>query len=177
VRTVLQHAWAEFEHATRYKGQVPEEHVPDLDRRFTLAAGLLELADREFSLIHDRLQSAPGDELPESDDTDPRISGPDLATFLAEQYADAGWSRPDHYTWIAGLLLELGVTSLDELGTYLEGVDSEELNHRMGYRHPPTAVRRLDDALLFLFDGRYVALHGNAHRAALLQTRLEKIRA
>ncbi len=177
VRTVLQHAWAEFEHATRYKGQIPEEHVPDLDRRFTLAAGLLELADREFSLIHERLQSTPADELPEVDETDPRISGPDLATFLAEQYGDAGWSRPDHYTWIAGLLLELGIASLDELGHYLDEVDSDDLNRRMGYRHPPTAVRRLDDALLSLFESRYVLLHGNAHRQALLSTRLEKIRA
>ena len=32
--------------------------MPDLDRRFTLAAGLLELADREFSPIRDRLQAA-----------------------------------------------------------------------------------------------------------------------
>jgi predicted RNase H-like nuclease/ppGpp synthetase/RelA/SpoT-type nucleotidyltranferase len=177
VRTVLQHAWAEFEHATRYKGEVPAEHVPDLDRRFTLAAGLLELADREFSLIHDRLQGAPADELPEADDTDPRISGPDLATFLGERYADAGWSRPDHYTWITGLLLELGIASLEELAGHLDAVDSAELNRRLGYGKPPTAVRRLDDALLFLFDGRYVALHGNAHRMELLRTRLEKLRS
>ncbi len=176
VRTVLQHAWAEFEHATRYKGQVPEEHVPDLDRRFTLAAGLLELADREFSLIHERLQSTPAEELPEPDETDPRIAGPELATFLAERYSDAGWSRPDHYTWIAGLVLELGISSLDELGRYLDEVDSEDLNRRMGYRHPPTAVRRLDDALLSLFENRYLVLHGNAHREALLRARLEKLR-
>ena len=56
IRTVLQHAWAEFEHDIRYKGTIPDEHVPDLDRRFTLAAGLLELADREFSTIRDRLR-------------------------------------------------------------------------------------------------------------------------
>ncbi|MGI9156294.1 MAG: DUF429 domain-containing protein, partial [Marmoricola sp.] len=36
IRTVLQHAWAEFEHDIRYKGTIPEEQVPDLDRRFTL---------------------------------------------------------------------------------------------------------------------------------------------
>ena len=59
VRTVLQHAWAEFEHDIRYKGSIPEEDAPDLDRRFTLAAGLLELADREFSAIRERLRSSP----------------------------------------------------------------------------------------------------------------------
>src|SRR5262245_20599710 len=37
IRTVLQHAWAEFEHDIRYKGTVPAEHAHDLDRRFTLA--------------------------------------------------------------------------------------------------------------------------------------------
>ena len=58
VRTVLQHAWAEFEHDIRYKGTVPEEHAPDLDRRFTLAAGLLQLADQEFSTIRARLQGS-----------------------------------------------------------------------------------------------------------------------
>jgi predicted RNase H-like nuclease/ppGpp synthetase/RelA/SpoT-type nucleotidyltranferase len=174
IRTVLQHAWAEFEHATRYKGTVPEEHVSDLDRRFTLAAGLIELADREFSSIHDQMQAATG-RPPSADAADPRIGGQDLATFLTAQYADAGWSRPDHYVWVSGLLLELGITSLDELAALLASVDSAAINARMGYKYPPGAVRRLDDALLAVFGERFVGLHGNAHRTALLRTRLERI--
>src|SRR6478672_799788 len=62
IRTVLQHAWAEFEHDIRYKGTIPEEHAHELDRRFTLAAGLLELADREFSQIRDQLQATVTDQ-------------------------------------------------------------------------------------------------------------------
>ena len=58
IRTVLQHAWAEFEHDIRYKGTMPDEHARDFDRRFTLAAGLLELADREFSTIRDTLRAS-----------------------------------------------------------------------------------------------------------------------
>ncbi|MGH3370873.1 MAG: DUF429 domain-containing protein, partial [Nocardioidaceae bacterium] len=176
VRTVLQHAWAEFEHAIRYKGTIPEEHVPDLDRRFTLAAGLLELADREFSLIRDRLQATITELHPEADVTDPRISAQELATFLAAQYADAGWSRTDHYAWVSGLLLELGITSLDELAGLLASVDSTAINARMGYRYPPGAVRRLDDALLAIFGERYLGLHGNSHRETLLRARLDKLR-
>jgi hypothetical protein len=149
--------------------------VPDLDRRFTLAAGLLELADREFSLIRDRLQASVRDQQPHTDGSDPRISAQDLATFLAAQYADAGWSRPDHYAWVSGLLLELGVTSLDELAEVLGSVDSAAITARMGYRYPPGAVRRLDDALLAVYGTRYLGLHGNAHRAALLAARLERL--
>ena len=52
-------------------------------------------------------------------DDDPRIDPRELAAFLAGQYAEAGWSRTDHYAWISGLLLELGITSLDELGDVL----------------------------------------------------------
>ena len=176
VRTVLQHAWAEFEHDIRYKGTVPEEHAPDLDRRFTLAAGLLELADREFSEIRARIQAA-GPPRSEEDANDPRIAAHDLAAFLTAQYADAGWSRTDHYAWISGLLLELGITSLDELAGLLTSVDSAAINARLEYKYPPGAVRRLDDALLAVFGNRYLDLHGNAHRRDLLETRLEKLRA
>lgn len=175
VRTVLQHAWAEFEHDIRYKGTVPEEHAPDLDRRFTLAAGLLELADQEFSAIRARLQGTGPAEQPESDPSDPRISGQELAAFLAGQYSDAGWSHTDHYGWIAGLLLELGVTSLDELAGLLTSVDPDAIIRRMGYRYPAGAVRRLDDALLAIFGQQYVALTGNSHRVPQLQTRWEKL--
>lgn len=176
IRTVLQHAWAEFEHDIRYKGTIPEEHVPDLDRRFTLAAGLLELADREFSEIRDRLQAATPRHRDGSDPGDPRLSAQDLAAFLSSEYADAGWSRTDHYAWISGLLLELGITSLEELAGLLTSVDSEMINERLAYKYPPGAVRRLDDALLAVFGSEYVDLHGNAHRAELLRTRLDKLR-
>ncbi|GAA2141715.1 bifunctional ribonuclease/(p)ppGpp synthase [Nocardioides koreensis] len=175
IRTVLQHAWAEFEHDIRYKGTIPDEHVPDFDRRFTLAAGLLELADREFSTIRDRLQQGMTSTPAEPEDDDPRISPRELAAFLAGQYADAGWSRTDHYAWISGLLLELGITSLEELGEALRSIDTAALNERMGYRYPPGAVRRLDDALLAAYGERYVALHGNSHREPLLRTRLHKL--
>jgi predicted RNase H-like nuclease/ppGpp synthetase/RelA/SpoT-type nucleotidyltranferase len=174
VRTVLQHAWAEFEHDIRYKGSVPEEFAPDLDRRFTLAAGLLELADREFSGIRERLRSSSGEQPPESS-TDPRIATPVLATYLGSRFPDAGWSRTEHYAWIAGLLLELGIASLDELDGLLNTVDSDAVNAQMGYRFPAGAVRRLDDALLAKFGQRYVELHGNSHRVALLEIRWARL--
>ncbi|WP_099038380.1 bifunctional ribonuclease/(p)ppGpp synthase [Mycobacterium neglectum] len=176
VRTVLQHAWAEFEHEIRYKGSIPAEHAPDLDRRFTLAAGLLELADREFTAIRERLRATASEDETAVDETDPRIATPVLATYLGNRYADAGWSRTDHYAWISGLLLELGITSLDELSTVLDSVDAGAINKRMGYRYPPGAVRRLDDALLDVFDERYLHLHGNAHRVELLGERLKRLR-
>lgn len=176
VRTVLQHAWAEFEHDIRYKGNVPEEHARDLDRRFTLAAGLLELADKEFSTIRERLRTS-GIEPAAPDDEDPRIDAKDLAAFLDSRYADAGWSRTDHYAWISGLLLELGITSLEELAGLLSTIDHGAIDARMSYKYPAGAVRRLDDSLLAVFGSRYIGLHGNAHRMDLLKARLEKLRA
>jgi len=49
VRTILQHAWAEIEHDRNYKftGILPDE----IQRRFAVLAGVLELADREFDQI------------------------------------------------------------------------------------------------------------------------------
>lgn len=176
IRTVLQHAWAEFEHDIRYKGTIPSEHVPDFDRRFTLAAGLLELADREFSTIRDRLREGGTAASTEALDDDPRISPRELAAFLAGQYSDAGWSRTDHYGWISGIILELGITSLSELGDALRSVDEETLMARMDYRYPPGAVRRLDDALLWVYGDAYVELRANAHRAPGLRARLAKMR-
>ncbi|MGA5463194.1 bifunctional ribonuclease/(p)ppGpp synthase [Mycobacterium sp. NPDC050041] len=179
VRTVLQHAWAEFEHDIRYKGSIPAEHVPDLDRRFTLAAGLLELADREFTAIRERLRVSLTDEEMAAEEydqsADPRIATAVLATYLGNRYAEAGWSRTDHYGWISGLLLELGITSLDELTALLDGVDADTIDKAMGYRYPAGAVRRLDDALLAIFRDRYLRLHGNAHRVELLQNRLKRL--
>ncbi|GJF08139.1 GTP pyrophosphokinase [Mycolicibacterium cyprinidarum] len=175
VRTILQHAWAEFEHDVRYKGSVHEEDAPDLDRRFTLAAGLLELADREFSAIRERLRSTAPSERALQTTSDPRIPTPVLATYLGNRFPDAGWSRTEHYAWIAGLLLELGIDSLDGVETVLSGIDTTAVNKAMDYRYPAGAVRRLDDVLLAVFGTRYLQLTGNDDRNELLDNRFQKL--
>lgn len=45
IRSILQHAWAEIEHDLGYKVETIPSH---LRRRFSMLAGVLELADREF---------------------------------------------------------------------------------------------------------------------------------
>jgi predicted RNase H-like nuclease/ppGpp synthetase/RelA/SpoT-type nucleotidyltranferase len=175
VRTVVQHAWAEFEHEVRYKGTVPEEHARELDRRFTLAAGLLELADREFSEIRHRLRGLAPD-LPTVEADERGVDPRELAGFLAAHYPDAAWSRAEHYRWIAGLLLALGVTTLEDLSETLHDVDEAAIARRMAYRQPPGAIRRLDDALLWVHGSAYADLDDNSHRREALRTRLERMR-
>ena len=180
IRTVLQHAWAEFEHDIRYKGTIPTQYAADMDRRFTLAAALLELADREFSGIRERLQQTMGDTAAPPAGPVAEVAqaiGPaDLAALLAERFTDAGWSRADHYEWMSGLLDELGIASPATLLGIVDGVDTAAVDAQMGYRHPPGAVRRLDDALLDRYGERYIELGGNAHRAEALRSRLHRLR-
>ena len=57
----------------------------------------------------------------------------------------------------------------------LRPIDAAALNERMGYRYPPGAVRRLDDALLAAYGERYVALHGNATGSRCCGPGLQKL--
>lgn len=173
LRTVLQHAWAEFEHDARYKGAVPAEHAPELERRFTLAAGLIELADQEFSVIRDTLRrDARTGEVPLEEG---RINPRDLASFLAGCYPDANFSRADQYVWASEILSDLGVASIEALRERLQGIDSEATMRSMGFRTPPGAIRRLDDDLLAAYREEYIALPANAPRVNSLRGRLQRL--
>ena len=65
----------------------------------------------------------------------------------------------------------------DALAEVIAPVDGADLIERMGYKYPPGAVRRLDDALLATFGTRYLDLEGNAHRRASLEARLGRLAA
>lgn len=49
IRSIIEHAWAEIEHELRYKSGVLLP--PEVQRRFSVVAGTLELVDREFNAL------------------------------------------------------------------------------------------------------------------------------
>ncbi|MFW6294158.1 MAG: GTP pyrophosphokinase [Halanaerobium sp.] len=53
IRSILQHAWAEIEHDRNYKfkGELPK----NIQRRFYALSGMLEMADREFNSLDDKV--------------------------------------------------------------------------------------------------------------------------
>lgn len=59
IRSILQHAWAEIEHDLEYKN--PQGTSADIRRRFSRMAGLLEVADQEFTSIRDTVSEPAAD--------------------------------------------------------------------------------------------------------------------
>ena len=135
-----------------------------------LAAGLLELADREFSEIRDRLQAAPARPARRRRRQDPRISAQELADVprRALRRGRAG-PAPTTTSGSRGCCSSSGSPRSTSSADCWPRSTTPTINERMGYQLPAGAVRRLDDALLDLFGTRYVQLHGNAHRVPLLE--------
>ncbi|GAB2561406.1 GTP pyrophosphokinase [Kribbella endophytica] len=173
VRTAVQHAWAEFEHDIRYKLDIPPDRKPEFDRRFLLAAALMELADNEFTEI-DRLYrelAAAGD-----DETPRDLTAATLTTYLTRRYPDAPHAKTNHYAWILGILADLGVTTEEQLTELLQGIDSAAVQAAMTHRFPAGTVRRLDDDLLAAKGSAYVELFPEEERRQkILRGRLKAL--
>src|SRR5215207_2927435 len=173
VRTAVQHAWAEFEHDIRYKLDIPPDRKPEFDRRFLLAAALMELADNEFAAIdkmYRELAASGGDQPP----TD--LTTATLTTYLTRRYPDAPHAKTNHYAWILGILAQLGVTTEKQLTELLRGIDSAAVQAAMTHRFPAGTVRRLDDDLLAARGSAYVELFPEEERRQkILRGRLKAL--
>ena len=173
VRTAVQHAWAEFEHDIRYKLDIPPDRKPEFDRRFLLAAALMELADNEFAEI-DKLYrelAAAGEDAAPMD-----LTTATLTTYLTRRYPDAPHAKTNHYTWILGILAQLSVTTEEQLTELLAGIDSAAVQAAMTHRFPAGTVRRLDDDLLAAKGSAYVELFpAEERRQKILRGRLKAL--
>ncbi|TDO33877.1 ppGpp synthetase/RelA/SpoT-type nucleotidyltransferase [Kribbella sp. VKM Ac-2527] len=173
VRTAVQHAWAEFEHDIRYKLDIPPDRKPEFDRRFLLAAALMELADNEFTEIdrlYRELAAAGADESPKD------LTAATLTTYLTRRYPDAPHAKTNHYAWILGILARLGVTTEEQLTDLLQGIDSAAVQAAMTHRFPAGTVRRLDDDLLAARGSQYVELFPEEdRRQKILRGRLKAL--
>ena len=177
VRTAAQHAWAEFEHDVRYKVAIPPERKPEFDRRFLLAAALVELADAEFAAIEAMFKQLAIDTSQQERSHPTTVRNLDresLLNWLTERYPGAAKAKPEHYTWMLGILETLGLTQARALEEVLAAVDSAAVAAVMGHRSPTGQVRRLDDDLLAALGEDYVARQPEPsdRRRAKLEARL-----
>ncbi|GAB2504040.1 GTP pyrophosphokinase YjbM [Corynebacterium atrinae] len=176
VRTVLQHAWAEFEHDIRYK-RGSEDLDPRVDRAFTLAAGLIELADQQFDQIG-ALQNSEGLKAGDVDFTAETLPGV-LTMLLGNRFPG---SRSENYRWLEELLHANGITTVAELEVLLDEKAIGEVHSALSYRFHPGQIRLIDDLLLRRFGQGHITRTGGsgtraAQRPQRLAARLKRIRA
>lgn len=158
IRTVLQHAWAEFEHDIRYKAAMTEPD-PRVDRAFTLAAGLIELADQQF----DQISQLNGSTVHASDDVE--LTAETLPGVLA-MIGETRYPRPrsDDYRWLNELLAANGITTVGQLRALFTPEKIDQVRAAMGYRYRPGQVRIIDDLLLKEFGTRHIERTGATGR-------------
>lgn len=173
IRTVLQHAWAEFEHDIRYK-QGHKAPSPQVDRLFTLAAGLIELADQQFDEIAALMDINPDTR------TNVEITAETLPGVLAVLLGD-GYPRShaDRYRFLEELLEAHGIESLSQLKDLVAAADIQFLKDALRYRIQPGQIRLIDDLLLARYRKEHVTktagLGDRADRKRRLNRRLKQI--
>ena len=145
IRTVLQHAWAEFEHDIRYKRAGSGTTDAQVDRAFTLAAGLIELADQQF----DQIAAVADPQEKVNTDVDAEISPETLpgilTVLLGNQFP---LSRAGDYRFCTELLRAHGIEHVSEVAELINPADIEALSNSLSYPFVPGQVRVVDDLLL-----------------------------
>ena len=177
IRTVLQHAWAEFEHDIRYK-RATDNLDPQVDRAFTLAAGLIELADQQF----DQISTLADPREKVNTDVDAEIS-PDtlpgiLTVLLGSQFP---LSRAGDYRFLTELLRAHGMEMVSDVAELTNPADIEAVSNSLNYPFVPGQVRIIDDLLLNRFGTEHIDKTWDAGNRPMLRrkrltSRLSKLR-
>lgn len=174
LRTVLQHAWAEFEHDIRFKGS----HIDnaEISRAFTMASTLIELADQQFVNISEVLKRS---ETKLGSDVSQRLKSGSLQVLLDRTLPAYPHSRASQYLWLLDVLAAKGITTVSALEAWLAEIDQRTVAEIMGYRFMPGQVRVIDDLLLRQFGEEYIQATKNVgsdfNREAKLRFRLRRL--
>ncbi|MCY1694466.1 GTP pyrophosphokinase [Curtobacterium sp. SL109] len=200
IRTVAAHAWAQFEHARRYKGRaydaISDQDQQTIDLLFGAASDARRALDETFDAI-DRILARPTATIPTegvSDETlkpsarldrpavgaSHRVDVAELRDYLASRFPDEKPGSSEGVEFGVELVAACGYETIGALAADLEAVKSDEVRALMDYDVPVTRVRRLDDDLLALFKEEYVQLTGTVgsvkSRAKQLAWRFDRLR-
>lgn len=178
IRTVLQHAWAEFEHDIRFKGTSGGN--AEISRAFTMASTLIELADQQFVNISDILKRLQTEGAADPVEETLKLDAGSLQGVLARAFPGYRHSKANQYDWMVDVLAANGVATVTDAEDWFNSVDPDQVARIMGYRFSPGQVRVADDLLLQSFGESYVdatkAVGSDSNREGKLRSRLRKLR-
>lgn len=176
IRTILAHAWSEFEHRIRFKASEPRARSPYVDRQFTAAAAMLETVESVFVELDERYETVAGywDE-----------DGEGAAPLTPNRIRDV-WQTllphvdrkaDDDWGWAAELLAAHGLKTTGELAGLLQTEAITHVRKALDHRYSPGPDRLLDDLLLWHYGERHIELTAgsDAHRRESLLRRLRQI--
>jgi putative GTP pyrophosphokinase len=146
VLTILQHTWAEIEHDRNYKfgGVLPNE----IQRRFALLAGSVELLNREFDRLADDIDKYARAVATKATrgDLDIQIDNISLRGFAIDRFRDAVASHlvtpefgedDEHLTMMVHRMHEVGLNTLDELSKIIPADLQDRLINAPQRSSPP----------------------------------------
>lgn len=205
IRTVAAHAWAEFEHSRRYKGQ-PYQAISDQDRKtinqlFGAASDARRALDETFVAI-DMVLANPSSSLASTARSDEDLhddaiegrqateaDGPDSPTpvepstlmdYLAERFPDDEEASERGMQFACELVVACGLDSIEALSEALDTIDGDQVRRLMDTSTTVTRVRRLDDELLAKYGESFIkntgALGSFAKRSQQLEWRYDRVR-
>lgn len=178
IRTVLQHAWAEFEHDIRFKGSSGDN--AEISRAFTMASTLIELADQQFVNIADTLKRLQSEgaivPVPETQTLD----AGSLQSVLNRAFPQYRSSKENQYDWMVRVLAANGIDTVSAAEEWFKSMDARKVAKLMAYRFNPGQVRIADDLLLQSFGESYVdatkSVGSDRNRESKLLSRLRRLR-